>query len=215
MKYVIVLPSIFKPYTDDCIASMSDALKQNVLLIDNTQNNIGVTPAWNLGIDKLYEDNADWLILLSAAIRFTNGGDDFIAELEKRAATDDVVEANNVFGWHLIAFNRRLFDKVGRFDENLPIYFSDLDWSLRIQKAYNQENAVWDKVELGVTDMGMAHGVKFAGVVEPADPKIMYFVTKWGRHPSAWKLGSYDTPFDDPANDIKFFPHVNFIGGNL
>jgi hypothetical protein len=214
MKYIIVLPSIHQPYTDDCLLSMSEEVRKNVFIVDNTQHNIGVTPAWNQGIDRMYDEDADWLILLSAAIRFTNGGDDFISELEKRQY-QDVLEATGVYGWHLIAFNRRIFDRVGRFDENLPIYFSDLDWSLRIQKAYGQENAPWDKIEIGVVDMGMAHGVKLAGVIEPADPKIMYFVGKWGRHPGAWKLGSYDTPFDDPANDIKYFPKVNFIGVGL
>lgn len=217
MNYVISLPSIYQPYTDDCLASMSESVRSHVLVQNNTINNIGVTPSWNLGLQHMYDTNADWLILLSAAIRFKQGGDDLIAQLEAHKDDLDVVESLGVFGWHLIAFNRRVFDKIGSFDENLTNYFSDLDWSLRIQKAYAPANAPWEKVEVALEDMGMAHGIKFGGAkaIEPADPKILYFVTKWGRHPGAWRLGSYDTPFDEADKDLKFWPNQNFIGGNL
>jgi hypothetical protein len=194
---------------------MSDEVRSHVMVVDNTQVNIGVTPAWNQGVQQMMENGSDWLILISAAIRFDAGGDDFISILEARKDTDNVLECEKVFGWHLIAFHRRVFDKVGLFDENMPIYFSDIDWSLRIQKAFDKNDVFWDKVKIAVHDMGMAHGIKLAGVRENADKPIFYFVTKWGRHPGAWKLGSYDTPFDDPANDIKFWPRVSFIGGGL
>src|SRR5206468_3952394 len=108
----------------------SDAVRSHVLVQNNAVENIGVTPSWNKGLQHMYDINADWLILLSAAIRFKQGGDDLAALLEARNNDLDVIESLGVFGWHLIAFNRRLFDKVGNFDENLTNYFSDLDWSL-------------------------------------------------------------------------------------
>lgn len=214
MSYTVILPSIHQPYTNDCLASMSDEFRNHVLVQDNTVNNIGVTPAWNLGLEKMYDVGTDWLVLLSAAIRFKEGGND-LAEYLNSHNDLDVVEALGVFGWHLIAFHRRLFDKVGYFDENMPIYFSDIDWSLRIQKAYAPENAPWEKIPFAVEDMGMAHGIKLAGVQEGADKPILYFCTKWGRHPGAYQLGSYEHPFNEEDKDIKFWPKVNFIGGNL
>lgn len=214
MNYTVILPSIYQQYTNDCLASMSDEFRKHVLVQDNTVNNIGVTPAWNLGLQKMYEDNADWLVLLSAAIRFNQGGDDLAVYLQEHNELD-VVEALDVFGWHLIAFNKRLFDKVGSFDENMPIYFSDIDWSLRIQKAYAPNNAPWEKIKFDVSDMGMAHGVKLAGVQEAADKPILYFCTKWGRHPGAYQLGSYEHPFNEEDKDIKFWPKVNYVGGQL
>ncbi len=209
MNYVVVLPSIYQEYTDACVSSMASEFREHLMIVDNTTNNIGVAPAWNNGIQKMYDENADWLIILSAAIRFGDqGGMDLVRELESRP--DHVVlEATHVFGWHLIAFHRSLFDKVGKFDENLGIYFNDIDFSLRIQKAYNQQNAAWDKVDVKLQDMGMAHGVKLAGVHEAADPKILYFVQKWGRHPGAYQLGSYETPFNEIDRRVNYWPSIN------
>lgn len=215
MRYVVILPSIYQPYTNECIASMSRDLAEHLVLQDNTQTNIGVTPAWNKGLEQMYESSADWLILLSAAIRFgESAGNDIVEYLEAHPDLD-VVEALDVFGWHLIAFNKRLFEKVGSFDENMPIYFSDIDWSLRIQKAYAPNNAAWEKVKFDVTDKGMAHGIKLGGVQESAEKPILYFCTKWGRHPGAYQLGSYETPFNEADKDIKYWPKANYIGGQL
>lgn len=215
MSYQVILPSIHQPYTTECFASMSDNFRKNTYVHDNTQNNIGVTPAWNIGLQEMYNRGADWLVLLSAAIRFGERGGDDIAEYLEAHPDLDVVEALEVYGWHLIAFNKRLFDRVGTFDENMPIYFSDIDWSLRIQKAYAPSNAPWEKIEFDVTDKGMAHGIKLAGVQEAAERPILYFVTKWGRHPGAYQLGSYDHPFNEEDKDIKYWPKANFIGGQL
>lgn len=210
---MIILPSIYWPYTSDCIAGMSREFEKQLYVHDNTKQNIGVTPVWNLGIEQMYETKSNWLVLLSAAIRFgEKGGDDIIQFLETNSELD-VIESTDVYGWHLIAFHKRVFDTIGTFDENMPIYFSDIDWSLRIQKA--MPNIRWEKIEFDVTDMGMAHGIKLANVQESPDRPILYFCTKWGRHPGAYKLGSYDSPFNNPEHDIKYWPKANFIGGTL
>ena len=206
MKYTVVLPSAHKPYTRDCLATSK---LKNVLVVDNTENNIGVPKSWNLGVSEMQNTNSDWLIIVSAAIRFGGpGGLDFVEALENSEG-HTAVEANKVFGWHLIAFSRECLDRVGRFDENFFNGFEDLDYSLRIQKAYNidgRQQQLWEKTEVELEDMGMAHAIKLAGVNDPAEPRINYFTSKWGRHPGAYTEDSHSTPFNDPLKSVAFWP---------
>lgn len=206
MSYVIVLPSIWQPYTDDCLASMSDSVRDNTMIVDNTERNLGVAPSWNLGVQYMRANNDGWLVLLSAAVRFKNGGDDFVKELEQPGF--DIVEARPVYGWHCIAFNRKVFDNIGCFDENLRNYYNDIDLTLRIQKAYAPKDPPWNKVTIDVHDMGMAHGLKLAGVQDSAEPYIEYLTRKWGRHPDHSSEPTYDRPFNDPSNSLDYWPHV-------
>lgn len=209
MNYTVVLPSIYDPYTNACYISMSSDMQEHTVMVDNTVDNRWVAASWNLGIEAMLEEDSDWLILLSAAIRFGKyGGQDFIKQLDNMQE-HTVIEANKVFGWHLIAFSRDCITKVGRFDENFGYGFEDIDYSLRIQKAYNiegRQRQLWDKVEVDCTDMGMAHGIKLAGINDPAEPRIEYFTRKWGRHPGAYQEDSYEHPFNDPTLSIKDWP---------
>ena len=76
MKYVVGLPYRVKSFRDSLMATCK---LENVFEIDNTENNIGFSASHNLGIQKMYDDGADWYIVMSAAVRFGEpGGLDFI-----------------------------------------------------------------------------------------------------------------------------------------
>jgi len=207
-NYVAVLPSIWPPYTDDCVATMSEHFHANTLIVDNHPQNIGVSKSWNLGVDYMQERQADWLILLSAAIRFHKHGDlKYACELQSPWR---IVEARPVYGWHLIAFHRHIFDSIGRFDENFHSYFGDIDWSIRIQHAYKPADPPWNKVTVDVTDTGMAHGIKLAHADQQpdwqsADEAINYFKQKWGRHPGGTEP-PYQHPFNNPDHGLDYWP---------
>lgn len=47
MSFVAVLPSIFTPYTETCLGSMCDELRDNTMVVDNTEQNRGVPASWN------------------------------------------------------------------------------------------------------------------------------------------------------------------------
>lgn len=208
MKYTVVLPSRFKPYTDSCIETIKFP-GDRLLIVDNTINNRGVSKSWNLGVERALADGSEWLVMLSAAIRFGKaGGLDFIAALAEHG-DHTVAEAMPVFGWHLIAFSRECLERVGKFDENLPNYFNDIDYSLRIQKEYQidgRQVQLWDKFEVDLEDMGMGHAAKMTKVYDPAEPRIEYFKAKWGRHPGDYKEDAFDHPFNDFNNDLKYWP---------
>lgn len=201
MSFVAVLPSIYTPYTWTCIQSMHPTFNDHTLVVDNTVSNKGVPASWNRGIDYMTYHEADWLVIVSAACRFSPvGGMDLIDQLDPDGFP--VVEARYV-GWHLIAFHRQVFDKVGRFDENFyPAYWEDCDFSRRLALAYGLEPPFWTKVEVEVTVESFAHGLQLAGV--KADPEALagYYRAKWGGDPSA---ETFTTPFDS-GRPLSWWP---------
>jgi hypothetical protein len=83
MKYTIVLPWIWQPYKDEYMVTVKFSA-DNMLLVDNTEENRGIPRSHNMGIDKMYREGSNWLIIQSAALRFgPEGGLDFIRNLEK------------------------------------------------------------------------------------------------------------------------------------
>lgn len=201
MKYTIVIPSIYQPYTDAC-ASTIKLPKENILIVDNTVNNKGVSASWNMGIDKMVADNSEWLIVLSAAMRFGEpGAQDFINALQQ--APSMVVECEMGHGWHLIAFRREVIEKVGRFDENFyPGYYEDIDYSYRIQLA--KFEIPWTKVFCDVSNMGWSHGCMLGKVKVDGDKLFRYLMAKWGGVRNKYE---YKNPFNNPDNSIKYWNH--------
>lgn len=228
MKYVVVVPFTYRPYMEAFMATCKIP-QDNILAIDNTDpaTNLGVMASHNKGVDFMRERGADWLIVISPAIRFgEKGGLDFIEILEQhpgyhvihgasaeveggKQSDPDGGGVNKVYGWHLVAFSRECLDAVGRWDENFTPYgFDDIDLSLRIRKHF-KESTKWDTYPCDVTDTRMSHSLHFVpNVVGEADsgPRIMYFVEKWGRHPGAWQWDGWDHPFNNPEHDIKYWP---------
>lgn len=206
MKYAVVLPYVYEPYYRACAKTMK---LDNVLAVNNTVDNIGIMKSHNLGIKRMLETDSDWLIVLSAAIRFGEpGGLDFIEELDKRP-DHLVVEAIGVNGWHLIAFSRRVIEKVGKWDENFTPYgYDDLDYSWRIQVAFGLElrSQLWEKAPVDLKDMGMAHSIKKGHVESDNDKLRQYYFEKWGVVPEDDHEGAYRTPFNGEFNSVNYWP---------
>lgn len=219
MEWVGVLPFIHRPYMEACRESMAPEFASRVLFVDNTETNLGIMRSHNLGIDRMLEVGAEWLVVLGASLRFgAPGGLDFIDQLDAHA-DHDVLEGpcwtpdshgQGVYGWHLIAFRRSTINAVGRWDENFSPYgFCDLDMSLRIQRALSipaEKRPYWIKVPCDVRDEGMAHGIHLSGVSTDTNDLIAYFEWKWGRHPGASTVPAYEHPFNDSANPVWFWP---------
>lgn len=203
MNYVAVLPWVHQPYRD----AFMETCRLDVFEVDNSERNIGIMRATNLGIDRMRETDADWLVVMSAALRFgPPGGLDFVDHLD-RMEGHRVVEAAGVFGWHLIAFHRDTLAAIGRWDPNFSPYgFDDIDLSVRYQLVFGNGGQLWDKVPVDVSDEGMGHSIKLAGVESPAGPRIDYFVAKWNRHPGRGDLPTYTHPFNNPANPVGYWP---------
>lgn len=206
MKYTVVLPYVHEPYKKECLETCK---LDNVLLVDNTKINKGIMVSHNLGIEKMYRDDSDWLIIMSAAIRFGEpSGLDFIEEIKKKPG-HLVIESSGVFGWHLIAFSRKVIDRVGGWDENFTPYgFDDLDYAWRIKIAYGLDAPYWTKVPVDLKDAGMAHGIKLAGVTSNTNKLREYFKDKWGIYPGESATNAWKHPFNNKNNELSYCPRI-------
>lgn len=181
-SHVLVLPSIYGLWTERCVASMSpELLGTQSLVIDNSEKNLGVARSWNLGVERMYDVGADWLVICSAACRFgVRGGEDLLDALEEHEGAL-AVEAAHGIGWHLIAIARSTFDAVGRFDENYwPAYMEDIDFGRRVHCWLGDEPPWWPKVSIDVAIAGFSHGVDLGGAVVHHDRLEKYYRQKWG-----------------------------------
>lgn len=191
---------MYPEWTERCLATC----KIEPYVIDNTIVNKGVAGSWNIGIDYLEEEHADWLVILSAALRFgPPGGKDFIEAIEN-SSNCIALEAAHGIGWHLIAFHKQVFEKVGRFDENFwPAYNEDIDMSRRISLGFRLDPPYWRKVSVDVAIAGFAHGVDLAGV--QVDNLLLdeYYAQKWGDLKGKEK---FLHPFNNEEHDLSYWP---------
>lgn len=212
VSFAAVLPYAWGPWFDECAPTLAPELAARTLFVDNTTRNRGVMRSHNMGIDYARDLGADWLIVMSAALRFgAPGGRDFLAALD--TSPERIVEAADVYGWHLIAFRLEVLDLVGRWDENFTPYgYDDLDLSWRIQTAYgldtaNQTRPLWTKVPVDVADAGMGHSVKLAGVTGDDEVLRAYYRKKWGYLPGVEPgPDAHRAPFGNPALPIGWWP---------
>ncbi len=186
MTSFIVMPWVYKPYRDDCLATLA----RDVFEVDNSQRNRGVAASWNLGIDNM--GAADWLIIMSASMRFKDGGAS-LDHLESHPEAKMVFFINDYPSWRLVAIHKDVIAKVGKFDESFyPAYFEDADYEIRAQKA----GFHWSTMPIDAYSVSNAHGVELAGIEPRTEELINYFATKWGRHPNAKELPTYSSAFN-------------------
>jgi hypothetical protein len=220
MTYAVVVPYAYKPYFDEFLATLKIP-RENCLFIDDTDpvGGIGIMRAHNMGIDFMRERGANWLIVMSASIRFgESGGLDFIKVLEDHndlhvingggKAIIDGEEQTLAMGWHLTAFKADVFAAIGRWDENFTPYgFDDVDLTLRMKKYFGNQF----KMDTFIVDMEhttRSHSISLAGVQAPSAPRIAYFVEKWGRHPGAWQWDGWAYPFNNPEHSLAYWPRA-------
>lgn len=185
-----------------------------VVVFNTPAHNRGVAGSWNLGVREMYRAGHDWLVICSAAVRFGEaGGLDFIPALYDAPDIGHgirAVEADDGLGWHLIAFHRSVFQRVGYFDENYwPAYHEDNDLSYRIQLAYGVDSRapdfagpLWPKVTVDATLDQVAHGIKRGGVSVDLVELERYYVRKWG---GTSTHETFKTPFDS-GHPVSWWP---------
>lgn len=202
MTYVAVCPSIRTAHTRAMLATTDLAVD----VYDNTRTNRGVHAAWNWGARLMFDRGADWLILLSASVRFGDPrGADFLAALDDPDAI--AVEGAPHLGWHLLAFRAEVIDRVGMFDPNYwPGYGGDLDYARRVALCYELDPPFWRKVPVDATLTGYAEGVRHGNVKVDNVGIARYERAKHGGHPGDPAAVMLDTPFGLEGVPWSWFP---------
>lgn len=221
MKYAVVVPYAYQLYFDEFIKTVKIP-EDNLLTIDNTltgDGNLGIMRSHNMGIRFMRDTGADWLIVMSAGIRFGEpGGLDFIEALDKHPSAlllhgsgmwfdpGKQQEVRQVLGWHLTAFRAEIFEKIGGWDKNFTPYgLDDTDLTLRMQKGFGERY----KIEITDVDMrhvSTSHSISLANVKAAYAPRNEYFKRKWGREGGDWQNDGYPTPFNDPSKPLSYCP---------
>ncbi len=210
-KYCCVVPFAYLPYK---LEFEKDCLLDNVLYVDNTEHNRGVQRSWNMGIDKMLAEGCEWLIIMSATIRFgAQGGLDFASYLDYYKDLKCISAGGR--GWHCIALKRDLVENIGKFDENFyPAYYEDTDYGLRMAKFYGEDyGKICDSIPANLMSKSFCHANQLAGVQNNDLEQHAYFARKWGLPPSGEGkpdtiAGYFDHPFNDPENPISYWPKV-------
>lgn len=218
MRYVAVIPYAYQPYFSEFLITLK-LPRENCLFVNDTNpvGGIGIMKAHNIGIDFARKCDADYLIVMSAGIRFGDpGGLDFIQAIEDNPdflvvngsglATIDGKEQRLAMGYHLTAFKMDAFNAIGRWDENFTPYgFDDIDMMLRMKKYFGNQYKV-GTVPVDMHHVSSSHSIQIAGVEAPSAPRIQYFTEKWGRHPGAYQWDGWIYPFNEPGNALSYWP---------
>jgi GT2 family glycosyltransferase len=106
----------------------------------------------------------------------------------------DVIE-NDGNSWHCIAFHRRCFEGIGRFDPAFyPAYFEGLDFSYRLRMVGMEGG--WPRVWINALSQGVA--LHNQAVSCPAAPLLAHYRAKWSgdKGEEQWTRPWGDKPLD-------------------
>ena len=215
LRYIIAIPSIYPPYTGACLDTLNPKIVKHTMVIDNTKYNRGVAASWNLAAREVVTRKYDYLIIVSAAMRFHQGFRDFI----DRLIEDRPLGLDTPFGWHCIALSRKILKMVGPFDEHFyPAYYEDSDYIRRMELSGFGFAGVLNpgipeqhrlpKFEVAAECIEDAHGLKRAGIQIDYRRNKDHFVKKWGAEPAydsqADRDRLYQHPFNNPDLPLHF-----------
>lgn len=195
MSALVLCPYVHRQSFEEMFETMHPSLSGGALCLDNTETNRGAAGSRNVGARRILDQGIDWLVDVSPVTRFgPHAGLDFVAQLAGSDAW--VVQSSAPVNWHLIAWSRRLFERVGLFDENFwPIYGEDADMARRVHIAAEEDgrNAVWDCVDADAWVTMYGHSVRLAGIVPNMERCWTYYRAKWGGMSGA---ETYRRPFN-------------------
>lgn len=195
---LIVLPTLSTKWARRTIDSLREPERStSLLVIDNgarplpvrlqravwrherAGHNLGVPGSWNRGIAALDEHDARWLVIVSEAIEFEDGGAAWLDALDEHD-----VAVWSPYGFHLAAIERSTIEQVGPFDEGFaPGYFEDSDYLRRMACEGLMGTQLYEVP--GVRDHGEAHSIKEGLVHVEFGPLTQRYRDKWGGPPGA------------------------------
>lgn len=169
--------------------------------------NLGLAPSWNLGMQRMKEDNCDFVIFLSPSVVFDKSMQLFIDYIVNSEAEQKKCRyvCSGLATMHCFAHTRLCLEVGGEFDENFwPIYYEDTDYSKR-----SQHNGIKGLVKLcGLNDV--AHSLEycismknkqlFQTFQNHAHRQGTYYVSKWG---GTHTNETFTRPFNDPKMGIN------------
>lgn len=205
MKVLAVLPYLDRALYDEAVGSLDDG-RVDVLGVDNTETNRGVSAPWAAGAAMVMtrDSEYDWLIVWSTAIVLgPTGGSDFVDMLTRAPRYHDrdwprLVSAIGC-GWHLTAIHHDVLRHVGTFDSVFHAYYSDTDWIYRHKLSGLGDLWVDGHTQVPVdiaVNRGDSHSIHRGLVTPDLGAEQRAYLRKWGGH------GARDERFDHPYDNV-------------
>jgi len=169
-------------------------LKKYEVVIVNNKTNVGVTKAWNQGIDKA---KGDYYLILNNDLEFD--GDiinNFLRGMEQgigcvcplfTCGTDRESVYKQKFTGFAFMVNKEVVKKIGKFDESMEIWYSDWDFFYKMKRAKIGVNIIPDVVVHHFESQTLS---KISGKKLNKQLKIdkAKFLDKWGFLPDSDEL---------------------------
>lgn len=174
------------------------------VVIDNWNNNIGVGPGWNVGLDLCIAQQIDKAIIVNDDVVFRHGVASRMLHMLDQGY--DLVSPQNETGvchpyglnfWCFAIRPEQFVDRFGYFDENFaPAYYEDDDMAYRMKlaggKMLNLPNKIYHSV-MGTEVSPEVHSSLYR-------KNLAYYVEKWGGEP---QHEEFKTPFNRIDRSIK------------
>lgn len=199
MKNLVLIPVIDRITADKCIESIlmlnsaAEINPEDIRIVDNTKeglghyydlnvyrdpenHNLGVPRAWNIGVREILQKGSeyDYVTLMSASMLFGPIKETTWTRQMRTFEGANCIESEG-HSWHLIAFHKRIFERIGLFDENFyPGYFEAIDFAYRL-KMCNLEGG-WPHIWVNA----LSQDVGRHSDLVLAPPLLEYYRQKWG-----------------------------------
>jgi GT2 family glycosyltransferase len=154
-----------------------------------SESNMGVAASWNYLIKKAIEDGHDKFLILNDDIILTLDEETIIRIISRWV--DNFIVCRPFYNWSAFILNKKIYDKVGEFDENFKIcYFEDNDYKYRMELQ-----GILIKYEdlLSPEVYNNSMTIKKDPTLNNFDNNRKYYIEKWGELPNNEK---YKTPFN-------------------
>lgn len=157
---------------------------------DRSAGNAGCPASWNLGFEVARDRGLEYVAIVSQSLELDPPGTTRLGELLERRADERGLVTN--WSFHLAVFSVALWERVGPFDEDLPIY-CDTDFVRRLYLAGERtpDNLMPTAVVPGRSTRA---ATLRAGLLplDAYDVDRRRYIAKWGREP------------DDPCDPRRY-----------
>lgn len=152
MKNLVFIVVTYKPNQKELNSLVKILSALPVIVVDNTKNNLGYSGGANLGIQKAFKKEFDWLVFVNDDVRITKTALKEFLDIVKKSPPAIIgpfagkIDPNR---WTTIfpaakmdyidgafsAVHSNVFQSVGTFYEPYFIYYEDIDLCVRAKRA--------------------------------------------------------------------------------
>jgi len=166
-----------------------ELLKTENTYIHKEDSNLGVAASWNKLCRIIFQKN-DWALLINDDIYLGYTPNTVNAAILK----SKVGIVQSAFNWSVILISKKLYEKVGEFDETFfPAYYEDSDYMYRLQMLRLRH-----EVDLSLNPLVVLQSQTYHKAPELVNKAMkenrLRYIEKWGNSPL---LEIFKTPYNN------------------